>query len=66
MLLGAIAACAATDVVQIMEKQRTPLQALRVQVEAQRVGVSAAARFRGPALRARGAGITPGESRTGR
>src|ERR1700722_9530575 len=38
MLLGAVAACAATDVVQIMEKQRTPLQALRVRVEAQRVG----------------------------
>ncbi len=37
MLLGAFAACAATDVVQIMQKQRTPLEALRVRVEAQRV-----------------------------
>lgn len=37
MLLGAVAACAATDVVQIMQKQRTPLEALRVRVEAQRV-----------------------------
>jgi putative redox protein len=37
MLLAAVAACAATDVVQIMEKQRTPLQALSVRVEAQRV-----------------------------
>jgi putative redox protein len=37
-LLAAVAACAATDVVEIMEKQRTPLQALGVRVEAQRVG----------------------------
>jgi putative redox protein len=37
MLLAAIATCAATDVVTIMEKQRTPLQGLHVQVEAQRV-----------------------------
>jgi putative redox protein len=37
MLLGAVAACAATDVVQIMEKQRTPLRALSVRVEAQRI-----------------------------
>jgi putative redox protein len=38
MLLAAIAACAATDVVEIMRKQRTPLDALKVRVEATRVG----------------------------
>jgi putative redox protein len=37
MLLGAVAACAATDVVEIMKKQRTSLQALTVRVEAHRV-----------------------------
>ena len=37
MLLAAIATCAATDVVTIMEKQRTPLQGLHIQVEAQRM-----------------------------
>src|ERR1700746_4024612 len=37
MLLAAIAACAATDVVEIMRKQRTPLDALEVRVEATRV-----------------------------
>jgi putative redox protein len=37
MLLAATAACAATDVVEIMKKQRTPLQALSVRVEAYRV-----------------------------
>jgi len=37
MLLAAIAACAATDVVEIMKKQRTPLRALRVRVAATRV-----------------------------
>jgi putative redox protein len=37
MLLASIAACAATDVVEIMKKQRTPLSAMRVRVEAQRV-----------------------------
>jgi putative redox protein len=37
MLLAAIAACAATDVVEIMKKQRTPLSALSVRVEATRV-----------------------------
>jgi len=36
-LLAAIAACAATDVVEIMKKQRTPLTALHVRVEASRV-----------------------------
>ena len=37
MLLAAIATCAATDVVEIMRKQRTPLDALKVRVEATRV-----------------------------
>jgi len=37
MLLAAVAACAATDVVEIMKKQRTPLEALSVRVEAYRV-----------------------------
>jgi putative redox protein len=37
MLLAAIASCAATDVVEIMKKQRTPLGALKIRVEAQRV-----------------------------
>jgi len=37
MLLAAIASCAATDVVEIMKKQRTPLESLSVRVEAHRV-----------------------------
>jgi len=37
MLLAAIATCAATDVVEISRKQRTPLSALSVRVEATRV-----------------------------
>jgi len=37
MLLASIAACAATDVVEIMKKQRTPLSAMSVRVEASRV-----------------------------
>jgi putative redox protein len=37
LLLAAIASCAATDVVTILAKQRTPVQALGVRVEAQRV-----------------------------
>lgn len=37
VLLAAIATCAASDVVTILAKQRTPVQALRVRVEAQRV-----------------------------
>jgi putative redox protein len=37
MLLAAIAACAATDVIEIMKKQRTPLEALSVRVEAHRI-----------------------------
>ena len=36
-LLAAIATCAATDVVAILAKQRTPVKALRVAVEAQRM-----------------------------
>ena len=59
-LLAAIASCAATDVVQIMEKQRTPLRAMSVRVESNRVNAiprrlaSAVLHF---ALH--GAGITP-------
>jgi putative redox protein len=51
-LLAAIATCAAVDVVTILEKQRTPLQALDVRVEATRVDAtprrlaSAVLRFR--------------------
>jgi putative redox protein len=37
MLLASIAACAATDVVEIMRKQRTPLSAMSVRVDAHRV-----------------------------
>ena len=37
MLLAAIATCASVDVVVILEKQRTPVQALSVRVEANRV-----------------------------
>jgi putative redox protein len=37
VLLAAIAACAATDVVAILQKQRTPVHTLRVRVEAHRV-----------------------------
>ena len=36
-LLAAIASCAAVDVVTILAKQRTPVQALSVRVEATRV-----------------------------
>ena len=36
-LLGAIASCASVDVVTILEKQRTPVQALAVRVQANRV-----------------------------
>lgn len=36
-LLAAIGACAATDVVAILAKQRTPVKALSVAIEAQRV-----------------------------
>jgi putative redox protein len=37
VLLAGIATCAAVDVVTILEKQRTPVQALKVRVEANRV-----------------------------
>jgi putative redox protein len=37
VLLAAIATCAAVDVVTILEKQRTPVHALSVRVEANRV-----------------------------
>ena len=36
-LLAAIATCASVDVVTILEKQRTPVQALEVRIEANRV-----------------------------
>ena len=36
-LLGALATCSATDVVSILQKQRTPVTALHVAVDAQRV-----------------------------
>jgi putative redox protein len=36
-LLAAIATCASVDVVTILDKQRTPIRALNVQVEANRV-----------------------------
>jgi putative redox protein len=37
VLLAAIATCASVDVVTILQKQRTPVQALNVRVEATRV-----------------------------
>ena len=37
VLLAAIATCASVDVVSILEKQRTPVQALDVRIEASRV-----------------------------
>ncbi len=37
VLLAAIATCAAVDVLTILEKQRTPVQALNVRIEADRV-----------------------------
>lgn len=37
VLLAAIATCASVDVVTILEKQRTPVEALKVRVEANRV-----------------------------
>jgi putative redox protein len=60
MLLAAIAACAATDVVEILRKQRATLSALSVRVEATRVEetprrlASAVLHFR-----LRGTAITP-------
>jgi putative redox protein len=40
VLLAAIGSCACTDVVAILNKQRTPVQALRVTIEAQRVAAT--------------------------
>ena len=59
-MLAALAACAATDVVLIMDKQRTPLQSLSVRVEAQRVS-SIPKRLAAAVLHfsLQGAGITP-------
>lgn len=37
MLLAAIATCASVDVLAILEKQRTPVEALDVRIEAHRV-----------------------------
>ena len=37
LLLSAIATCSAVDVVTILSKQRTPVQALRIRIEAYRV-----------------------------
>jgi putative redox protein len=37
VLLASLATCSATDVVSILQKQRTPVQRLHVRVEAQRV-----------------------------
>jgi putative redox protein len=37
VLLAALASCSAIDVVSILKKQRTPVEALHVRVEAQRV-----------------------------
>jgi putative redox protein len=39
-LLAAMATCAATDVVTILQKQRTPAKRLHVRVEAQRVAAT--------------------------
>ena len=59
-LLAALAACAATDVVTIMEKQRTPLKSLGVRVDVQRVA-SIPRRLASAVLHftLQGAGITP-------
>ena len=59
-LLAAIATCAATDVVQIMEKQRTPLRAMSVRVESNRVS-AIPRRLASTVLHfsLQGAGITP-------
>jgi putative redox protein len=40
VLLAAVATCAATDIVAILEKQRTPLQALHITVAAERVAAT--------------------------
>jgi putative redox protein len=60
MLLAAVAACSAVDVVEIMRKQRTPLAALTVRVEAHRVN-SIPRRIASAVLHftLQGTGITP-------
>jgi putative redox protein len=40
LLLAAIGSCAATDVAEILRKQRTPVQALQVTIEARRVAAT--------------------------
>jgi putative redox protein len=40
VLLAAMATCAASDLVAILAKQRTPVKALHITVEAQRVGTT--------------------------
>ena len=40
ILLAAVATCAATDIVAILAKQRTPVKALHVTVQAQRVSAT--------------------------
>jgi putative redox protein len=40
LLLASIATCASTDVVTILQKQRTPVKALQVMIEAQRVAAT--------------------------
>lgn len=59
-LLAAIATCAATDVVTIMEKQRTPLRAMSIRVESNRVN-AIPRRLASTVLHfsLHGAGITP-------
>jgi putative redox protein len=59
-LLAALAACAATDVVQIMEKQRTAVKSLSVRVDVQRIS-SIPRRLASAVLHftLQGAGITP-------
>lgn len=59
-LLAAIASCAATDVVTIMEKQRTPLRAFSVRVDSNRVN-AVPRRLAAAVLHfsLHGAGITP-------
>ena len=39
-LLAGVATCAATDVVSILSKQRTPVMSLHIRVEAQRIAVT--------------------------
>jgi putative redox protein len=60
LLLAAIASCAATDVVIILEKQRTPARSLEVRVESTRLN-SQPRRLASVVLKfiIRGAGITP-------